>query len=523
MKLKSQILALGLAGALAAALVGGVGLNAARMLGGAVTEVVDAGASLQASQEADMMHDAIRGDAQMAILGALEGKADSIQEAEKGLKEHARTFDEALSRLGTQTLGTASRSALEAAKPSFTRYHDAAKQVIAGAKVDAATGQQAMPAFQKAFADLEGVMAALSQQIEAESQGHDAAAKARVLRAAWTVGIALAVALVGLVLLSLWISGLMSAPLAHAAQVSERMAHGDLTNTIKPQGSDEAVQLLQSLIEMQSKLAGLVGEIKSNAERVASASMQIAQGNQDLSSRTERQASALQQTSATMTQLGGNVRSNTESAKQASELAQGASQVAVRGGQMMSEVVSNMNGINESSRKIADIISVIDGIAFQTNILALNAAVEAARAGEQGRGFAVVAGEVRSLAGRSAEAAREISQMIRTSLETVQRGTAEAEQMGRAMDDIINAIARVNQLIVGISQDSEIQSSRVGEVNKVISEIEQTTQANAALVEEAAGASESLRGQLNELRRNVARFRLEGAGQSAGRTLALAA
>jgi methyl-accepting chemotaxis protein len=508
MKLKSQILALGLAGALAAALVGGVGLNAARMLGGAVTEVVDAGASLQASQEADMMHDAIRGDAQMAILGALEGKAESIQEAEKGLKEHAQTFDEALSRLGTQTLGTASRSALEAAKPSFTRYHDAAKQVIAGAKVDAATGQQAMPAFQKAFADLEGVMAALSQQIEAESQGHDAAAKARVLRAAWTVGIALAVALVGLVLLSLWISGLMSAPLAHAAQVSERMAHGDLTNTIKPQGSDEAVQLLQSLIEMQSKLAGLVGEIKSNAERVASASMQIAQGNQDLSSRTEQQASALQQTSATMTQLGGNVRSNTESAKQASELAQGASQVAVRGGQMMSEVVSNMNGINESSRKIADIISVIDGIAFQTNILALNAAVEAARAGEQGRGFAVVAGEVRSLAGRSAEAAREIKSLITASVDRVEQGTALVGRAGQTMEEIVSSIKRVTDIATEISAASVEQTSGMDDVGRAVAQMDHNTQQNAALVEESAAAAASLSQQAQQLVRTVSAFQV---------------
>jgi methyl-accepting chemotaxis protein len=508
MKLKSQVLALGLAGAFAAALVGGVGLNAARMLGGAVTEVVDAGAALQASQRADMMHDAMRGDAQMAILGALEGKPEAVQEAEKSLKEHAQTYQEALSELDSQGLSEATRSALDAAKPTFASYHDAAKQVIGGAKIDAATGQQAMPAFQKTFADLEGVMAKLSEQIETESQGHDAAAKDRVRRATWTVAIALAVASVGLVALSLWISGLMAAPLAHAAQVSGRMASGDLTNTIKPQGSEEAIQLLQSLSDMQAKLAGLVGEIKSNAERVASASMQIAQGNQDLSSRTEQQAAALQQTSATMAQLGGNVRSNTESAKQASELAQGASQVAVRGGEMMGEVVSNMNGINESSRKIADIISVIDGIAFQTNILALNAAVEAARAGEQGRGFAVVAGEVRSLAGRSAEAAREIKSLITASVDRVEQGTALVGRAGQTMEEIVSSIKRVTDIATEISAASVEQTSGMDDVGRAVAQMDHNTQQNAALVEESAAAAASLSQQAQQLVRTVAAFQV---------------
>jgi methyl-accepting chemotaxis protein len=238
-----------------------------------------------------------------------------------------------------------------------------------------------------------------------------------------------------------------------------------------------------------------VTEVRLGSDSVATASQQIAQGNQDLSGRTEQQASALQQTSATMEQLGTTVRHNADSARQANQLALGASSVAERGGQMVGQVVQTMKGINDSSRRIADIIGVIDGIAFQTNILALNAAVEAARAGEQGRGFAVVASEVRSLAKRSADAAREIKTLISASVERVEHGSEQVDQAGKTMTEIVAAIARVTAIVAEISSASAEQSTGVGQVSEAVQQMDQATQQNAALVEESAAAAESLQQQ----------------------------
>jgi methyl-accepting chemotaxis protein len=251
-----------------------------------------------------------------------------------------------------------------------------------------------------------------------------------------------------------------------------------------------------------------VGTVRGNAESVATASAQIAQGNQDLSGRTEQQASALQQTAATMEQLGTTVRHNADSAQQANRLAQGASSVAVQGGEVVGKVVSTMQAISDSSRKIGDIIGVIDGIAFQTNILALNAAVEAARAGEQGRGFAVVASEVRSLAQRSADAAKEIKALIGRSVEQVEQGTALVDQAGKTMNDIVGSIQRVSDIVAEIDSASVEQSSGISQVGQAVTQMDQSTQQNAALVEQSAAAAESLRAKAQQLVQLVAVFKL---------------
>jgi methyl-accepting chemotaxis protein len=264
---------------------------------------------------------------------------------------------------------------------------------------------------------------------------------------------------------------------------------------------------------------------------VATASAEIAQGNNDLSARTESQASALEQTSAAMEQLGATVVQNADSAAQANQLARNASSVAVQGGQVVGQVVETMKGINDSSRKIADIISVIDGIAFQTNILALNAAVEAARAGEQGRGFAVVASEVRSLAGRSAEAAKEIKGLIIDSVRRVEQGSALVDRAGVTMTEVVNAIKRVTDLVGEISSASKEQSIGVAQVGEAITQMDQATQQNAALVEEMAAAASSLKSQASDLVGTVELFKLPAgresrayaSGGSSGRSLASAA
>jgi len=294
---------------------------------------------------------------------------------------------------------------------------------------------------------------------------------------------------------------------SEAAAAVNAVAQGDLTIQIPLRPGDSS-SLFAALARMRDSLVQVVTEVRGNSENVATASAQIAQGNQDLSGRTEQQASALEQTAATMEELGTTVRSNSDSAKQANQLAQGASEVAARGGDVVGRVVTTMQGINDSSRKIGDIISVIDGIAFQTNILALNAAVEAARAGEQGRGFAVVASEVRSLAQRSAEAAKEIKTLIGRSVEQVEQGTALVDQAGKTMGEIVSSIRRVSDIVAEISSASVEQSSGVQQVGEAVSQMDQATQQNAALVEESAAAAESLRSQAQQLVQAVAVFKL---------------
>jgi methyl-accepting chemotaxis protein len=296
-----------------------------------------------------------------------------------------------------------------------------------------------------------------------------------------------------------------------AADLARRVASGDLSSRVSLRPGDTR-SVMAALSDMQTNLAQVVSNVRQNSESVATASAQIAQGNQDLSSRTEEQASALQQTAATMEQLGTTVRNNADSAKQANQLAQGASAVAAQGGEVVGKVVTTMQGISDSSRKIGDIIGVIDGIAFQTNILALNAAVEAARAGEQGRGFAVVASEVRSLAQRSAEAAKEIKTLIGRSVEQVEQGTALVDQAGKTMGEIVGSIQHVSDIVAEITSASAEQSTGVQQVGEAVSQMDQATQQNAALVEESAAAAESLKGQAQQLVQAVAVFKLSHEG-----------
>jgi len=323
------------------------------------------------------------------------------------------------------------------------------------------------------------------------------------------VGLAIAAALIATAIAVLLTRGLvrkLGAEPADLAAVAERIAQGDLSKLDAPPAI--AGSVMASMQTMHSALTRLVTEVRAGIDSVATASAQIAAGNQDLSSRTEQQASSLQETAASMEQMTAAVRTNADSARQADGLARGASEVAGRGGTAVSEVVSTMGEIQAASRRIEEIISVIDGIAFQTNILALNAAVEAARAGEQGRGFAVVAGEVRNLAQRSAQAAKEIKSLISDSVQKIDNGSARVQVAGQTIDDVVQQVNRVSRLIGEITASTAEQSSGITQVSEAVTQLDQVTQQNAALVEQGAAAAASLREQADKLARAIAVFRL---------------
>ncbi|MDD0810244.1 methyl-accepting chemotaxis protein [Curvibacter sp. RS43] len=362
----------------------------------------------------------------------------------------------------------------------------------------------------KALDDSVAVQQDLSQSAGAEAREAVASGQA------WVLGITGIAIVLGIGLawtIARSITRALGAEPDEVSQAVARVADGDLSLNVTLRPGDTR-SIMAAVQRMQTSLVQVVSTVRQGSEAVAAASAQIASGNRDLSGRTEEQASALEETAASMEELGSTVGHNADNARQANQLAQAAAGVASQGGAVVAEVVDTMKGINDSSRKIADIIGVIDGIAFQTNILALNAAVEAARAGEQGRGFAVVAGEVRTLAGRSAEASKEIRRLIQDSVERVESGSALVDRAGATMSEVVGSIQRVSDIMAEISAGSAEQAQGVNQIGEAITQMDQTTQQNAALVEEMSAAADSLRGQANDLVQAVAVFKL-AAGSAA--------
>ena len=390
-----------------------------------------------------------------------------------------------------------------------TRYDVVALSIVG--MVNAGQREQAVT---KMNNDCRPLLAALikatSTLIDYEHAQADAQAAAAVVgygadRA--VLAVACVTAAIAAIAMGWLLSNAVTAPLTRAVTLAEAVASGDLSTDIVVDSRDETGLLLGALKKMNQSLVTMVSKVRESADGIATASAEIAMGNQDLSSRTEQQASALQQTAASMQQMTETVQQNADSSRQASQLAVSAADVAGRGGAVVQRVVTTMGEITESSKKIADIIGVIDGIAFQTNILALNAAVEAARAGEQGRGFAVVAGEVRSLAQRSAQAAREIKGLIGDSVQKVEAGSQLVSEAGSTMTDIVGQVRRMTDLIAEINASTTEQSTGIVQVNQAVASIDSGTQQNAALVEESAAAAESLKIQAAGLLNVIAAFR----------------
>ncbi|MEN4922479.1 methyl-accepting chemotaxis protein [Achromobacter spanius] len=396
---------------------------------------------------------------------------------------------------------------LEEARGRYVKSFQAVGALIRNGERDAARQRL----LQETLPILDSLQAHIIELSRVQSADMDAAgiASQDVIGQASRLNLALAgIALVLGAVFAWQVTRSITRPLARAVKAAETVAGGDLAQRIEADSRDETGRLLHALQDMQERLAGAVRAIRHGSETISSASGQIAAGNADLSSRTEEQAASLEETAASMEELASTVKQNADNARQANQLAASASDIAQRGGAAVSAVVGTMQDISASSRKISEIVSVIDGIAFQTNILALNAAVEAARAGEQGKGFAVVAGEVRSLAQRSAQAAREIKALIEDSAGKVGAGSRQVEGAGATMQEIVAAVRHVTDIMGEIAAASHEQASGIDQVNRAVAQMDETTQQNAALVEEAAAAAGSLQDQARELVRTVGVFRL---------------
>ncbi|SEO58212.1 methyl-accepting chemotaxis protein [Duganella sp. CF517] len=438
--------------------------------------------------------------------------------ADKARADYAKAFGR-LEAMPASAAETAARGRVGTLAQSAGPLNDKAFALALENKDEEAAAvvmTQAGPATQR-WQDAMDDYAALHRQ-----DNHEHVAEAgKSYQRAWMLmlvlsGLAIAIGVVAAVTIGRSLLRQLGGEPAYAAEIAGRIAAGDLTMTVDTRAGD-GHSMLHAMKLMREALAGIVAEVRSGTETIATASTQIATGNQDLSSRTEEQASALEETASSMEQLTSAVRQNNDNARQANQLAHAASEVARQGGQAVSEVVGTMGAINASSRKIVEIIAVIDGIAFQTNILALNAAVEAARAGEQGRGFAVVASEVRNLAQRSASAAKEIKQLIGDSVEKVEIGSRQVEQAGVTMNEVVASVRRVTTIMADIANAGDEQSLGIEQINKAVIEMDGVTQQNAALVEQAAAAAEALQQQAVNLERVVSVFRVDGGGAPAKR------
>ncbi len=439
---------------------------------------------------------------------------DPAQKADilKSINERHQETLESFQRYEKDDIGGAEdRALLEKSKQAYADFAAMRNKVIALSTEGKHDEARDFAMANRAIASRMGDSLDEHKDYNAEAGKRVAAEALATMQAAtWFTVILTSCALFVVLVLGIMLVRQIVASLNHAIHVAQTVASGDLTSDIEVNSQDEAGKVLQALKEMNASLLNIVSQVRSSTDNIASASGEIATGNMDLSSRTEHQASSLEETASSMEELTSTVRQNADNARQANQLAVSASEIAMKGGDVVAQVVDTMSGINESARKIVDIIGVIDGIAFQTNILALNAAVEAARAGEQGRGFAVVAAEVRNLAQRSASAAKEIKVLIDDSVGKVERGTQLVGEAGATIKDVVSSVRRVTDVVGEITAASQEQTAGIDQINIAITQMDETTQQNAALVEQAAAAAASLQDQANNLSEVVSIFKIHG-------------
>ncbi|MDG0861791.1 methyl-accepting chemotaxis protein [Pelomonas aquatica] len=488
--------------------VGGFGLNVSQKAIQGITQKLIPTSNITVAARSQLLQSKTATSTLVASIFNKEGTARARKEwdaAQAGL-------DKAMDDFGAVTTEDKGREALARFRGLIADYRKAvrpaAEKLVADGYPDAQAAFEDMKAADGAFDPALAMLTSIEGDLR--KRGDEVFAKVDGLVSSLFVGLIVAflacVAVGGM--LAVQISRSIIGPLTAAKRFAERMAEGDLSRAPEVSGTDESAEMMQALAAMQRSLSEIVGQVRESAESIQVASAEVASGNMDLSHRTEQTASSLQQASSSMTELTGTVGQSADSAMTAKQLAGAAAETAGRGGEVVARVVSTMGEINAASRKIGDIIGTIDGIAFQTNILALNAAVEAARAGEQGRGFAVVAGEVRSLAQRAAEAAREIKALIGASVERVEAGTHLVNDAGTTMTDIVGSVQRVTDIIGEISAAAAEQSAGLHQVNGTVTELDRMTQQNAALVEESAAAAQSLKEQAVRLAGLVSSFKL---------------
>ena len=495
------------------ALMAASGYVGLRHLDDAIDEVSINSDALFNQMQADMAHEALRGDVLVAFLASEKKDERELADIRKTIDEHSANFRKAVQALDASTVNGEIKKALVEIRPTLDLYLKSSASMAELAATDLAAAKGQYGEFENTFRALETGLSTLARLTDASSdRRREASDKAMALARAELIAIG-SLSVLTLLALGFFISRSISRQLNEAVVIASRIAEGDLGTRIEVDTDDdtETGQLMKALKNMNAQLLQIVSRVRAGTETIATASKEIVSGNNALSHRTEQQAGSLQETASSMEELTTTVMHNAESARQANQLALKATDEAVQGGEAVSRVVDTMGAINASAKKIVDIIGVIDGIAFQTNILALNAAVEAARAGEQGRGFAVVASEVRALAQRSATAAKEIKTLIGDAVENVDAGSELVEHAGAKMGDIVASIKRVTDMISEIAEASREQGAGIEQVNRAIADMDQTTQQNAAMVEESASASIAMQDQARMLAETVSVFKMDGA------------
>lgn len=497
--------------------IAGAGYWAITSQNKAIDEIVLNATTIKNQLIAIKAQGSLRSDVLSAMLAGKNNEQQNIENIKKDVVEQSNNFISAVKSMEEAPLNAEVKEEVEKVRPYMEYYLFNVDVFMELAYVDIDSAVARFDEFDTAFTSLQVGMGLLSNLIELNTIKVNEEARATSDRVRLVIFVATTLAWVILLIIAFFIIRSITRPLQKAVSVAGTVAQGDLTQHIEVTSSDEVGQLMQALKDMNDSLVSIVGEVRTNTESITTASYEIAQGNSDLSQRTEEQASSLEETASSMEELTSTVKQNADNARQANQLAASASEVAVKGGQVVNQVVMTMDSISASSRKIVDIISVIEGIAFQTNILALNAAVEAARAGEQGRGFAVVASEVRNLAQRSATAAKEIKALIGDSVDKINAGSVLVDEAGATMVGIVTAVKRVTDIMSEISAASIEQSAGIEQVNLTITQMDEVTQQNAALVEQAAAAAEAMQEQANMLTMAVSIFTLKKTAENSNR------